>query len=94
MVNSIGELLGDRFQKTIVIYHGNLNFSEWHEFKDCFFKQVNAADECEIGKAHLLVIPYVLTCIEGERPFVLATTAFAFLVCNFSSRNSRISCLL
>jgi len=41
-----------------------------------------------------LVIPCVLTCIEDERPFVLATTAFAFLVCNFSSRNSRISCLL
>ena len=62
--------------------------------KTVLFKQVNAADECEIGKAHLLVIPYVLTCIEDERPFVLTTAAFAFLIYNFSSLNSRISCLL
>ena len=89
MVNSIGELLGDIFigdifQKAIVIYHENLIFSELHEFKECLKNKENAADECGIGKARLLVIPCVLTCVEDERPFVLATGAFVFLICTFS----------
>ena len=96
MVNSIGELLGDRryFRRLLLSTMQIWIFLNGMNSKTVFFKQVNAADECGIGKARLLVIPYVLTCIEDERPFVLATTAFAFLVCNFSSRNSRISCLL